>query len=84
MGSLHRAFKEGVKKIPHLILMELVTEKLNGIGVTDMPDLAEALAEQISSGKEETFEWDDGDFSGLSEKDLKLEFTEEDAERLHK
>lgn len=78
MSSLDKAFKEEVKKVPRIILTEMIQNKLDGMGLNEKSGLAEALVEHIESGSEEKFLWNDGGDSDEAYQDYELVITDED------
>ena len=78
MSSLDKIFKDEVKKVPRIILMEMIRDKLDGMGLNEKIGLAEALVEHIEAGSDENFYWSDGDDSDDADQNFKLVITDED------
>jgi hypothetical protein len=82
MGTLHKAFSKELARVPRLLLLKLIKEKLSAEGFADRPVLAEALTDHCLNGGGDTFEWDDGVPSNDAPHDLAVSFSEKDIARL--
>jgi hypothetical protein len=80
MGTIHKAFSKELAKVPRLLLLKLIKEKLSAEGLAGQPGLAEALTDHCLNGGGDTFEWDDGVAS--ARRNLALSFSEKDTARL--
>src|SRR3978361_68560 len=82
MRSIHRAFTGEIAKVPRLLLLKLITEKLTELRLDGQLGLAEALADHCLSGGGDTFNWDDGVPSDDPPRDLAISFSAKDVEKL--
>jgi hypothetical protein len=55
MGTIHKAFMGELAKVPRLILLKLITEKLAEQGLGDHTGLADALTDHCLKGDGDTF-----------------------------
>ena len=82
MGTFHKAFSEEMAKVPRLLLLTLVKEKLSTEGFAKHRGLAEALTNHCINGGGDKFEWDDGVLSNYAPQKLEISFSKKDAARL--
>jgi hypothetical protein len=82
MGTLHKAFSKELARVPRLLLLKLIKEKLSTEGFADQSGLAEALTDHCLNGGGDTFEWDDGGPSNDGPRNLVVSFSEKDTARL--
>jgi hypothetical protein len=82
MGTIHKAFMGELAKVPRLILLKLITEKLAEQGLGDHTGLADALTDHCLKGDGDTFNWDDGAPSNDPPRDFAISFSEKDVLKL--
>src|SRR5438552_11235482 len=82
MGTIHKAFMGELAKVPRLILLKLITEKLAEQGLGDHTGLADALADHCLKGDGDTFNWDDGAPSNDPTRGFAISFSEKDVLKL--
>jgi hypothetical protein len=83
MGSIHKAFSKELAKVPRLLLLELIKEKLSAEGLANHHELAEAITDHFLKCGGDKFEWDDGLPSDGSPRHLAVSFSDDDAARLN-
>ena len=57
MGTIHKSFMGELAKVPRLILLKLITEKLAAQGLGDHTGPADALADHRLKGDGDTVPW---------------------------
>jgi hypothetical protein len=76
MGELQKIFDTEIKKVPHLFLRRLISQKLQEAGVIADESLVERVITQIRRGNEGAFKWEG------EGPDVLISFNDEDSEGL--